>query len=453
MHAAAAPAAGLTRPEIRKQILHLAWPVIAEQVLTSLANMVDAMLIGRLSAVAVAAIGLTQPVSWLSFSLFMGLGVGVNALLSRFYGAGERERLAAGTLAGLWLGLLCGGAIGLLLYLLAPQILLAMGARADTAPLGVIYLRWLVPGLVMVFLSFLMTAALRATGDTRTPLLINVAVNLINVPLSLVLIFGYLGAPALGLAGAAIATSASRIVGGLLLLAILLTRRQGAQLAWRSLHRVDLELIRRILRVGIASSSERMFSTLIYIGYARMVATLGTLAMAAHTITVVAENISWMLSSGFALATAAMVGQRLGAGRPEQAEAVIREAVRMGIALLSGLGLCFILLPGPYIAIFTNDAAVRALSVGALRIAGFTEAATALVLVLNGALSGAGDTRSLFWVNVGGGMARLGIAAALIFLTPLGLAGAWLGASADWLVRSALIWRRYRSGAWKDIQV
>lgn len=443
----------LTRPEIRKQITVLAWPVIAEQVLTSLANMVDAMLVGRLSAVSVAAIGLTQPAHWLMVGLFAGLGVGVNALVARFHGAGDILKIEAGTRTGFWLGLVFSSLAGLLLYIFAPQILQLMGAEPEAAAQGVIYLRLLVPGMIAAFWSMVMSAALRATGDTRTTMVINVGVNIINAVLSLVLIFGYLGAPALGLAGAGIATSVARVLGGGMLFWVLLGRTSGARLAWGRLLQIDWALSRRILRIGAIASSERMFSTIIYIGYARMVATLGTVAMAAHTITIVAENITWMLSSGFAMATAAMVGQRLGAGRPDQAEAVVTEAAKMCVALMTLLGLIFILVPGPYVAIFTDDPLVMALSASVLRIAGFTEAFTALVLVLNGALSGAGDTRPLFFVTIVGGIVRLSIAAFLIFGTGLGLTGAWLAASIDWVVRAGLVWLRYRSGAWKEIAV
>ncbi|HEY3368741.1 MAG TPA: MATE family efflux transporter [Symbiobacteriaceae bacterium] len=453
MQSAFAAVPATARHAIRKTIIHLAWPVIAEQLLSTLANMVDTVLVGRLGAVFVAAAGLTQLPHWLMLGLFMGLGVGVNALVARFQGAGELEQIESATRAGFWLGLSVSTVACALLYAYAPAILRVLGAEPDVAPIGAMLLRLLVPGMVAIFWMMVMTAALRATGDTRTSMLINLGINLLNGVLAYSLIYGHFGAPALGIRGAGIATSTARILGATVLLVVLLRRKSGARIDWRKLLHINWDLLRRILRVGSVSSSERMFSTLIFIGYARMVATLGTVAFAAHTITISAENVSWMLSSGFSMATAAMVGQRLGARRVDEAEAVIREATVLSVSLLSLLGLMFILLPGPYLAIFTRDRSVQLLGASALRIAGFTEACTAWVLTLNGALSGAGDTRPLFFVSMGGGVVRLSLAALLIFGLGLGLQGAWLAAGADWVIRSVLIWLRYRSGAWKSVTV
>ncbi|MDB4898161.1 MAG: Na+-driven multidrug efflux protein [Firmicutes bacterium] len=442
-----------TRREIRSQIIHLAWPVIGEQLLTTMATMVDAILVGHLDKLSMAAIGFTQPPYWLIVGLFTGLGVGVNALVARFQGAGRTEEIESATRAGFWLALLLGAVAGVLMYLLAPWIARVAGAAPDVAPMASHLLRLLSPGVVAVCWSMVMTAALRATGDTRTSLVINVGVNVLNAALAYTFIYGHFGVPAFGVIGAGYATSTARCLGALLLMAILLRRKAGARLHWQSLPRVDWGLLKRVLRVGYVSSTERMVSTLAYIAYAIMVAKLGTAAVASHNISIAAENVSWMLASGFAMATAAMVGQRLGAGRPDQAEQVIREATIMCVALLGVLGLVFIALPGPYIGIFTNDPAVRALSASVLRIAGFTEAATGLVLTLNGALSGAGDTRPLFLVTIAGGLVRLGAAALFIFGFGWGLQGAWAAALCDWLIRAGLIWVRYRSGSWKTVSV
>lgn len=453
MHLAAAPDPPSSRKAIRRTIFHLAWPVIAEQLLSTLANMVDTVLVGRLGAVSVAAAGLTQQPHWLMLGLFTGLGVGVNALVARFQGAGETDKIESATRAGFWLGLSTSAVACALLFAYAPAILRILGAGPDVAPIGAMLLRYLAPGMVAAFWMMVMTAALRATGDTRTSMLVNLGINLFNAILAWSLIYGHFGAPALGIRGAGIATTTARTLGALALLTILLRRQTGARLDWRRMLHVEWDLLRRIFRVGYVSSSERMFSTIVYMAYARMVATLGTVALAAHTITVSAENVSWMLSSGFSMATAAMVGQRLGARRTDEAEAVIREATVISVSLLSLLGLMFILLPGPYLSIFTGDREVTALGASALRVAGFTEACTAFVLTLNGALSGAGDTRPLFFVTMGGGFVRLAMAALLIFGLGWGLAGAWMAAGIDWVIRSFLIWLRYRSGAWKSVTV
>ncbi|HLN59952.1 MAG TPA: MATE family efflux transporter [Symbiobacteriaceae bacterium] len=453
METAAVETPAFSRKEIRGQIIHLAWPVIGEQILTTLAGMVDAALLGHLNPIAMAAIGFTQTPHWLLTGLFMGLGVGVNALVARYYGAGQHDRIAPATRAGFWLGLLLSLLTGLLVWFGASWIVTVAGAQAEVVPVAADVLRLLAPGMVAAYWMMVMTAALRATGDTRTSLVINVGINVLNAAMAYALIYGAFGLPKLGVYGAGYATSTARILGALLLAWVLFQREEGARLEWRTLGQVDWSLVGRIVRVGYVASTERMTSTFVYIFYAILIASLGTIVSAAQNITVAAENVSWFLSSGFSMATAAMVGQRLGAGRPEQAEAVIKEATKMAVALLGVVGLCFIAFPGIYLSVFTNDPAVLSLGSAALRIAGFTEVGTALVLTLNGALSGAGDTRPLFIVTIGGGLIRLSLAYLFIKVLGLGLSGAWLAAGCDWVVRSALIWSRFRSGKWKTVKV
>ncbi len=442
-----------SRPAVRKEILKLAWPVVAEQLLATMANMVDAALVGRLGAISTAAVGLTQMPHWFMVGLFMGLGVGVNALVARFHGAGEEHRLEATTRAGFWLGLVTALLMGSLVFLFAPQILTLVGAEPEVLPIGVPFLRLMVPGMIGIFWSTVMGAALRATGDTRTPMLINLGANVLNAIMAYSLIYGHFGAPALGVNGAGIATSTTRLLAALAFLLVLLRREQGARLDWRRLFSIDLSLLWRILKVGAVSSSERMFSTIVYIGYARMVNTLGTVAVAAQYIAVQAENVSWMLASGFSMAAAAMVGQRLGAGRTEAAESVIKEATRMAMIALGVLTVLFIAVPRPYIALFTSDGSVLEMAAAALRVGGLSEVPTALVLVLNGALSGAGDTKPLFLVTLAGGIVRLGMTAVLVMWMGLGLEAAWFAAFVDWVVRAFVIWWRFRSGVWKSIKV
>ena len=453
MQPAVVATTSLSRKEIRGQIIHLAWPVIGEQVLTTLANMVDAALVGHLSPIAMAAIGFTQTPHWLMVGLFMGLGVGVNALVARFQGAGDHEHIPTATRAGFWLGLILALVMGVAVFAAAPWIIRAAGAQPEVVPVGAHLLRLLVPGMVAAYWMMVMTAALRATGDTRTSLVINIGINVLNALLAYGLIYGAFGLPELGIYGAGYATTTARTLGALALLWVLFRREDGARLEWSKLLHIDRDLARRIVRVGYVASTERMFSTLIYIFYAVMVNGLGTVVAAAQNITVAAENISWMLASGFSMATAALVGQRLGAGRPEEAEGVTKEATKMCMIILGAVGLFFIAWPGPYLAVFTDDPAVLALSTTVLRIAGFTEVCTALVLTLTGALSGAGDTRPLFLVTTGGGIIRLSLALLFIKFLGWGLAGAWAAAGVDWVVRSVLIYSRFRSGAWKTVKV
>ncbi|HYF95323.1 MAG TPA: MATE family efflux transporter [Symbiobacteriaceae bacterium] len=438
---------------MRKELIRLAWPVIGEQVLIMLSGMVGAALAGHLGTVATAAVGFTQPPQWFMSGLFMGLGVGVNAMVARLEGAGDHERIAPATRTVFWLGALLALAMGAAVFAAAPWVIRAAGARPEVVPLGARLLRLMVPGMVAAYWMMMMTAALRATGDTRTSLVINIGVNVINAGLAYGFMYGAFGLPALGTDGAGYATSYARILGAAALLIVLFHRKTGARLYWRNLLRVNWDMVSRIVRVGSVASAERMFSTAIFIVYAAMINGLGTVVAAAQNITVAAESVSWTLGFGFSMATAALTGQRLGANRPDDAEAVSREAAKLSMILLGAVGLFFIAWPGPYLALFTNDPSLLELSTTALRIAGFTEVFTALVYTLNGALSGAGDTRPLFVISTVGITLRLALAAVFIKVFGWGLSGAWLAAGVDWVVRSAMIYGRFQSQAWKAVKV
>jgi putative MATE family efflux protein len=432
---------------LRRSLLKLAWPVVAEQLLTTAANMVDMIIVGRLGAVAIASIGLALQPLWLLMSLFIGLASGINALVARFFGARDAEGAVRGAGAAFWIGGVASAAVGVLLWFGAPAILYLMGAEPAVAPQGVLYLRALVPGLVAVYWSMLLSAALRAVGDTRSPFYIHALVNLLNVPATLMLVHGLLGAPALGVLGAGLATSGARLVGFALLLAVVV-RRFGPPPGLP-----DLSLLGRMLRVGLPASLDRMSSTIAYLLFARIIAGLGTVAFAAHHVGVIAENVVWFGAYGLSTATAVMVGNSLGAREPDRAYGAVREAVRLTIWVIGPIGLFFILFARQYLMLFTGDPAVLDVATPALRIGGFGEVPMALVTVLLGAFQGAGDTRPLIWITLAGALVRIAATLLFVLVFEWGLAGAWFATLFDWGLRLALCWWRFRQGRWREVTV
>lgn len=444
------------RAGIRRSIVHLAWPVVAEQILATLMQMVDTFLVGPLGAVAMAAVGLSVQPLWVAMSLFMGIGAGLAALIARLVGAGQQEDASVAAAQGFWLGLLLAVAAGWLIAWQADAIVLAMGAQPEVAPLAGAFMRLLAPGLACQFWAMIMGAGLRAAGNTRAPFVIGAVINGLNAVLAWALIYGHLGLPAMGVLGAGLATSTARALGAVLLLIVLLHRGTGPglNLAWQHLRRLRPQAVSRILRVGLPAAAERASSSVAYVLFARLVATLGTVAFAAHHLAVVAENVVWMVAVGLDVATGALVGQGLGAGRPQFSEGATREAVKLSTGLIAVFSLLFLVFPGPYLALFRQDPAVAAAATGALRVAGLTVLPMALAIILFGALRGAGDTRYLLGIALVGGWAvRLGAAAVFVLWLGWGLPGAWAAAGLDWSVRLVLLWQRFRSGRWKILQV
>lgn len=433
-------------PSTRSSLLKLAWPVIAEQVLATLANLVDMILVGRLGAVAIAAVGLSLQPLWMTLSIFLGIGTGVNALVSRAFGANDQEAVRKGSHTAFWLGLFFAGLVGALVWVLTPSVISLMGAQADTAGDAATYLRVLVPGLVGLYWSMVLNAALRAVGDTRTSFYVNVMVNVINLVLSWALIYGHLGMPALGVYGAGLATTIARLLGAVVFLAVAWQRFGG-------FGSFDWTIMTRMLQVGVPAALEKMSSTLFYLIFARIISDLGTVAFAAHHVAVTGENIVWTATSGLSTATAVLVGQSLGARAPERAQATVREAGLLTIYAIGPIALMFIFFSGPYMRLFTDDPAVIMSAASVLRIGGIAEVPMALVLILMGAFQGAGDTRPLIWITLAGGLARLLAAFTFVKVLGWGLEGAWLATWCDWGLRLVLCYLRFRAGRWKEVAV
>lgn len=442
------------RQQVRRDLIHLAWPTAMEQLLSLATQMIDMAFVGRVGAYAVAAVGVvTQPL-WLTFGLAGALGVGVIALVSRLKGAGDDQGVERAASTASWLGLGLALLLGAGLYFGAARIVTGMGAPPDVHPYGVRYLQILVPGLIGHYWFITMSAALRAVGETRVPMRLALLVNVVNVALDWLLIFGHLGFPALGVVGAALATSIARFVGALGLLVVLFRRQGPVALRWRTLWRFSSNLAVRIVRVASPSAVERTAATLSMIVYAILINRLGTIAIATQQIAYVTEDLIWLVAFGLGTSTATLIGQSLGAQNPERARLAMLEGLRVGGIFTLAVAASFLLVPGFYMRIFTTDEQVIALGTMALRVAALADIPMGLVLVLNGGLQGAGDTRAAAAITLLGSWAvRLSLAYVMIDIFGWGLFGAWIAAACDWVVRLGLFWIRFTRGRWQEMAV
>ncbi len=457
---AAAPAPIESKASVRRAIIQLAWPVFAENILATLTQVVDMIMVGRLGAAAITAVGLSFQPFWLIQGFFMGLGAGTTALVARFTGAGEHREANRVAHQSLLLGVVLAVFFGVLTMPFIRPIVALMGAEPDVLELGVSYLLYLIPGLFFLMVATVMAGALRGAGDTRTPMYINVAINILNVVFCYMFIFGKFGAPALGVVGAGLATTLARTAGALVLLALMFARRTvisfdlRAFRPLRTFFKPDLEVIARIFRVGVPAAFERIVNSLGQIFYTRVVASLGTVAFAAHSLALNVESLSYMPGIGFSVAATTMVGQSLGAKRPDRAEANGWECNRMALWVMGLMAAVFFAFPAFLLRLYTPDLAVVSAGVVALRIVAFTQLPEAVGFVLSGALRGAGDTRTVLWVTaIGAWAVRLGTSLVFVFAFHWGLAGAWIAMFLDWVVRAIYLIIRFRRGSWKEVRV
>lgn len=445
---------GSDRWSLRKQILTLAVPVVMEQILTTLTNIADMIMVGHLGPEAVAAVGLSNQPLFLSMAVFMGIGTGTTALVARYTGARDGDTVESVTRQSFWMGLVAAILVAAAYFGWAPGIIRFMGAEGGVEPLGVAFLRWSALGYVAMQWSSVMSGAVRGRGDTVTPLYIGIGVNIINVILGYSLIYGHLGLPALGVVGSALGTTIARVCGALALLVYLMRSRHPVRLRPRGLLRLDFGVMGRVLRIGIPASMERVVQTAGMIWFTRIIAGLGTASMAAHQLAVNAESISYMPAIGLATAGTALVGQRLGAKDEAGAGAVVTETVRITVTAMAVMSLVFFFLGGPFMSLYTNDPEVHGLATAMLAIAAAAQIPMGLTFTLSGALRGAGDTIPMMIVTgLGVWGLRLTITSGLIDGLGWGLAAAWAAMFFDWVFRCGCAFWRFRSGRWRRVRV
>ena len=438
---------------MRRAVLHLALPAMAEQMLNMMVGIVDTFLVGHLGAAPLAAVGLGNQWVFMATTLFSAIATGSTALIARFIGAKEPEKANQVLRQSVLVAAIMGVVSTLLGILLARPAVQLLGAPDDVIDLSVDYLRVAASIFFFSTLMFSGNASLRGAGDTRTPLYVMLVVNVINVVVAWVAINGPFGLPQLGVVGSALGSAAGRFTGGLLVMAVLLRGRGGIRLDTRGL-RPDPDMIRRILRIGLPTGAEQMLFRVGVMVFATILASLGTVAYAANQIAINIHSMSFLPGFGFAVAATTLVGQGLGAKKPEVAEATGYSAYRLGAILMSAIGVVIVLFPAQLLGFFTNDPEVVATGIMPLRIVGAIQPLVAAGMIFAGGLRGAGDTRYPMMITGASiWLFRVPLAYLLGVGLGWGLTGAWVAMSADMGLRGALNYLRYRSGGWKKVEV
>jgi len=434
-------------------ILRLALPAVGEQLLNMAVGLVDTFLVGHLGAASITAVSISNQVVMLAHVLMSAVATGSTALIARAVG-GEDVRTASRTAnQSILIGAVIGFFVTAVTVPLAPQAVRLMGAVDDALPLGATYLGIVSCTFLLSTWMFMGLACLRGAGDTMSTMRIMMLVNAINIAVAATLIYGPFGLPKLGVAGSAIGAATARGVGGLVVLAMLARGRAGLRISLKAM-RPDLQTIVRILRVGVPTGVEQMLFRLADMSYFRVVASLGTVACAAHAVALNAQSLSFSPGFGFAIAATTLVGQGLGAGDAKRAESDGYLVFRIAGVLMGIMAVVFFLFSRQIMGFFTGEREVIALGAGPMRLVALAPPALAAPMVFTGALRGAGDTRfPMFSNGVGVFLVRFGLALFFVEVLGLGLMGAWYALGLDWGLRGLFNYLRFRSGVWKKIQV
>jgi len=448
----------ITGGSIRTTLLVLALPVLGEQLLNSFVAVCDIYLAGRLSKEATAAVGLASYVAWFGSMLFALVGTGTTALVARCAGARQHAEANRFTNQSITLSILCGVTVSAALFLLAPAFARLQGMTGQTYAMAVQYLRIDAMALPMMSIALVGAAALRGAGDTRTPMLVLAVVNILNVIVSVALVYGIGPIPRLGFTGIVLGTAAGRVVGGTLMLVVLSIGRSGLRLR-RSALGLQREPVRRVLRIGGPAASD---GALMWTGHFVFLMIVGRLATgelqvayyAAHMIGVRLEALTYLPAAAWAAAAATMIGQNLGARHPDRARRSGHEAVLQCGVLAVLVGLVFLSCAGGLFALLHKDPLVRQVAVGPFRMLACGQPLLAMSIVYVGALRGAGDTRFPVLITVMGNiLVRLPAAYVLGVLWQWGLWGVWLAMCGDFVMRAALAAGRFARGRWIHTRV
>jgi putative MATE family efflux protein len=434
-------------------VFELAWPTILAFGTQTLVRVVSLGMVASLGESAVAGVGVANQFFWLVQSLGTVAPTGIMALLSRAVGARDVELADASLRQGLWLGLAVGIGSSLVLLPLTSGAIAAYGVDAKVTALGSEYLFWATLGIVPLTLSLVFGAALRAAGDTRTPLWIGAAANLLNLGLGWALIYGKLGLPALGVAGAGIAATLAVSLQLPVFFWLWLTGRLRIAPAGASA-RPDRQVIARLLRIGYPAAIEGALFQVGLLLFMRIVAPYGTEALAAYQVGTQILAFSFLPGLGFGAAASTLVGQHLGEGDPARAERSGWRSMVGAILSMTAMGVLVIALAPQLAALFHLSPLAVERTVDFVWILGAVQPLMAIEYTIGGSLRGAGDTRfPLLAIFAGLFLFRLTPAAiaAGVFHARLNVVFGML--VLDYAVKAALLLTRFVRGRWKTLEV
>ena len=444
----------LPRGSINWQVFMLALPMLGEQFGNFMVGFVDTYLAGQVSKEATAATGTGGYMGWFVSLAFSLVGTGAAALAARSFGARDLRTANRVLNQALVMALVLGAVVAVAIFASAGGFAMLLAATPEAHDLFITYIRIDSFGYALYSLMLVGGGVVRAAGDMRTPMLIMVIINIVNAAVSAALVFW----ADMGVAGIAIGTVVARSLGGVLMFAVLWRGVRGLQIRGELMRR-DRHTIRRILNIGLPASAD---AALIWIGQMAFIAVvahsavgeLATANYATHMIGMRMEAISFLPAVAWMTAAATLVGQYLGAGRPDDASRAGHRAALQGAALTTLVGAAFFIFADPIFQLMSTDEQVRRIGPPAFRIMAFIQPFLCLAIVYTGALRGAGDTKMMMYIQLLGGLV-LRAPGAYLFGVVLGggLIGCWFGMWLDNLTKCVCGWGRFVHGGWKKLKV
>jgi putative MATE family efflux protein len=374
-----------------RAILLLSIPMILEMVMESVFAVVDIYFVSKLGPDAVATVGVTESLLTLVYAIAIGLSMGTTALVARRIGEKRPREAAKTAVQAIAVGALASVPVAAVGITLAPDMLRLMGMDAAVAEANSTFTMVMLGSNVVIMLLFVINAVFRSAGDAAVAMRVLWLANGLNVVLDPCLIFGWGPFPELGITGAAVATTIGRGTGVLCQLWILSRRNRRVYVTRREL-RLEPSVMGRLVRVSLGGIGQFVIGTASWIGLMRIMSVFGAQSLAGYTIAIRIIMFTLLPSWGMSNAAATLVGQNLGAGKPDRAARSVWWTAVANMVFLAGIAVVFIAYAEFFVRLFTDVPGVVAVGADCLRVLSFGYLSYALGMVVTQAFNGAGDT-------------------------------------------------------------
>lgn len=440
--------------DVYKKTLKIAWPSAMEAILISLIGAIDMMMVGGLGTNAIAAVGITTQPKFLIMAFVLALNTGTTVIVSRRKGENNQEGARKALRNALIFSVGISFLSSLIGFVFSRDILMFSGANLDYINEAMIYFNIVLVGNFFYLVSLTITAAQRGVGNTKISLVTNLSANIVNVIFNYLLINGIWIFPRLGIAGAAVATSLGNIVSLILAVYNLSNKNNFLHINFKQDWSLDKKTLVSIWKISSSSLIEQVFIRIGFMMYAKAVAGLGTLQFATHYIVMQVMSITFSAGDGLSIATSSLVGQSLGARRPDLAYLHGKVSQRIGMVISFTLAVLIILNRSLIISLFSVDPKIIDLGAQILIILSFIIQFQIAQVITVGSLRGAGDVKfvailSLLSVTIIRPLLTYFLAYSLGF----GLYGAWFSVVCDQMIRFYVGRYRFKQAEWVKIEV
>lgn len=440
----------LTEGPITSSIFRLAWPVIISMFAETARGIANMFWVGKLGAVDLAAVVSATFLIWFIYVLSEVISVGTVALVARSVGAKDITKAAYAARQAYLLAILSSLILAIFMILVGGRYAFdLMGTEPEVTHLGVNFVRIVFAGTTFLFLIETFGACFRGSGDTKTPMKVLLISLSLNIGLDPLLIFGVGPFPRMETNGAALATFLSQGTGAVIYGFLIIRGKLRFKFSLLPKFNLDFSVVQRILRIGLPLSASGILFIVVYILLNKVTATFGTEAIAALGIGNRMESLSFLTCFGFSQAAAALVGQNLGARKPERAEKCAWRTVHIVVWITGFISIMFFLFPRSISSFFISDPKVIEIAIDYLRILALSQVFMALEIILEGSFSGAGNTIPPMTVSIPGSVLRIPLAYLIAISWGVGINGVWWAITLTSIAKGTTLAFWFKQGKWK----